>query len=541
MATNNLTRYRSCCIYIVTVLVLSLAFSFSLKSVYDKLNDRITTLTTAEQINDRKHAQNEFNITVQLENMTDVSNELVAIKNSILHQKNQIYNLKNIVENQLSNTVEQLNNTVQKVQEDVNQQVQEVNDNVSSQNSLMAYQFAGTFAILGSLISFWHMMNHIRKLNEPMIQRKILAIMWMIPIYSISAWLGLVFVEAQAYLSLIKDLYEAYIIYTFLSFLIAVLARGNRNAVIDLLAQQADHLKPPIKFQFWRKKQTFATPRHKAEAVLDQCQIMCLQFVLIRPVTSISMIVCDAVHESSWDYRYPQFYIMWIVNISIFFAFTGLIRFYHVVKNDLNWMNPFAKFLCIKGVVFLTFWQGIVISFIANAVYKQTEVGDFNAMEWSKEAQSFLICLEMFMFAIAHCFVFPTDEWEAGYRERMKRRIKAKFGDNLALRDFVNDVKLVMMKKNNKNPNAGKKKKKKRRNAANEDSPDKGALMRSSSFDSENEDEDLDIDWGQGWSRIEQYIDIVDSGDGDELTDLRLQVDSGKADESDKDKSFVLA
>jgi hypothetical protein len=451
------------------------------------------------------HNAQEHNITMEIHNMTDVSDELIEIKTKLADQRIELQNLKDIVEFQLNTTVKELDNTVKQVQEDVQQQVNEVNENVSSQNSLMAYQFAGTFAILGSLISIWHMMSHLRKLNEPMIQRKIIAIMWMVPIYSISAWLGLVFVGAQAYLSLIKDIYEAYIIYTFLSFLISVLARGNRNAVIDLLTQHADHLKPPIKFKFWKKRKIFATPRQKAEAVLDQCQLLSMQFVLIRPITSIATIICDSFHESSWDYRYPQFYIIWIVNISIFFAFTGLLRFYHVVKNDLNWINPFAKFLCIKGIVFLTFWQGIAISFIANAVYSQAEFEDFNALEWSKEAQSFLICLEMFMFAIAHCFVFPTEEWEPGYRGREKRRIKAKFGDNLALRDFVKDVKLVMMKKQLKSPTHS--------------SPDgKSALMRSTS------DEILDVDWRQGWSRIEQYIDLVDSTDGEE-NDLQLEVE----------------
>lgn len=60
-------------------------------------------------------------------------------------------------------TMKSINSTVEKVQENVDQQVQEVNDNVSSQNSLMAYQFAGTFAILGTLISFWHMAGHLQK------------------------------------------------------------------------------------------------------------------------------------------------------------------------------------------------------------------------------------------------------------------------------------------------------------------------------------------------------------------------------------------
>lgn len=509
------------------------AYTISLITVYNRLNSKIVALTSSEIKDDKDHKALDHNITVQLKNMTDVSNELANIKAQLIYQDKLLERLRDTVDYELVDTVKKLNITVKQVQSNVEQQVQEVNENVSSQNSLMAYQFAGTFAILGTLISFWHMMNHIRKLNEPMIQRKIIAILWMIPIYSISAWLSLVFISAETYLSLLKDLYEAYIIYTFLSFLIAVLARGNRNAVINLLAQHADHLKPPIKFKFWTKKQTFATPRHKAEAVLDQCQILCMQFVFIRPVTSVITIICDAIHESSWDYRYPQFYIMWIVNISIFFAFTGLLRFYHVVKNDLNWINPFAKFLCIKGVVFLTFWQGIAISFVANAVYAHAEIDDFSALEWSKEAQSFLICLEMFLFAIAHCFVFPTDEWEAGYREKEKRRIKAKFGDNLALRDFVKDVKFVMMKKKSPNKKSAK---------YDKISNGEGALMKSSS---DTSDEELDIDWRQGWSRIEQYINIVESGEGDSAHDtnnvddneLKLEVEMT---EEDSDSGHMM-
>ena len=109
---------------------------------------------------------------------------------------------------QLNITINTFNDTVVKI-EDVEQKVQEVNDNVSSQNNLMAYQFAGTFAILGSLISLWHMAGHLQNLHAPEVQRKIIAIMWMIPIYSVSSFLGLVFVQAEAFLSLFKDIYEA--------------------------------------------------------------------------------------------------------------------------------------------------------------------------------------------------------------------------------------------------------------------------------------------------------------------------------------------
>eukprot|EP00593_Proboscia_inermis_P014461 CAMPEP_0171324156 /NCGR_PEP_ID=MMETSP0816-20121228/116010_1 /TAXON_ID=420281 /ORGANISM="Proboscia inermis, Strain CCAP1064/1" /LENGTH=178 /DNA_ID=CAMNT_0011823017 /DNA_START=446 /DNA_END=982 /DNA_ORIENTATION=- len=66
--------------------------------------------------------------------------------------------------------------------------------------------------------------------------------------------------------------------------------------------------------------------------------------------------------------------------------------------------------------------------------------------EWSKRAQSFLICLEMFFFSIAHIFVFATEEWNEGFKSR-QRSPKKKFGDNMALRDFVHDLKYILRSK----------------------------------------------------------------------------------------------
>lgn len=346
--------FRNFLFFLVVLLVLIGSFAAVIASIFQKLDDRIIELTSTEKNDNFRHTWRDNNITVELNNMTDmtdmtdVSDEIREIKTRLIDQNNEISKLHELVYYKFDTAVKALNETVEEVQQSVKQQVEEVNENVSSQNSWMAYQFAGTFAILGSLISFWHMTSHIRKMSEPTVQRKIIAIMWMVPIYTVSSWLGLVFVEAQMYLGIIKDFYESYAIYTFLSFLIAILGRGDRNAVIDLLAQHKDHLRTPLRLRPW-KPLDFATTRHKAEAVLDQCMLFTLQFVLLRPITTIALVISDTIHESRWDWKYPQFYVMMIVNISIGFAFTGLLRFYHVVKSDLSWCNPFSKFLCIKG------------------------------------------------------------------------------------------------------------------------------------------------------------------------------------------------
>ena len=140
-----------------------------------------------------------------------------------------------------------------------------------------------------------------------------------------------------------------------------------------------------------------------------------------------------------------------IQNVSVFFAFSGLLKFYHAVQEDLAWCRPFPKFLCIKGIVFLTFWQGLAIAILAETIGDTTpNVGNNDPELWAKQAQNFLICLEMLLFSIAHFYCFPTEEWEDGYRPVVS---DSKFGDQLALHDFFQDLKLVARQ--------GKKKKKK--------------------------------------------------------------------------------
>ena len=99
------------------------------------------------------------------------------------------------------------------VKKDFEKYVIKTEDQFSMENSFMVYQLAGTFTLLSCLISMWHMTAHLRKLKQPVIQRKILAILWMSPVYAVTSWFSLVFHSAEGYLAIIKDGYEAYIIY----------------------------------------------------------------------------------------------------------------------------------------------------------------------------------------------------------------------------------------------------------------------------------------------------------------------------------------
>lgn len=476
MARNNSSRNNNAaaprpslfCLRFSIVLLLAalsaLSFYFynSLTALQSKIgHDESMIASLQSSIDKQQVIINRFNQSVT---NADVQKKVAQLEQSLHQTESQMLSKLDDttakIQTLLNSTVETLDRTVKAAQAeiehevdivkgDVEQYVRTTQDQFSMENSFMVYQLAGTFTLLACLISMWHMTAHVRRFKRPFVQRKILAILWMSPIYSITSWLSLVFPKYEGYLAIIKDLYEAYVVYQFLSFLISVLGRGDRDAVVDLLAKHADHLEPPIRCcGCFRGKYPFGDPRALADAVLMQCQVFTMQFVFFKPVTAIGLFTCDKLGyyaNGPFDYESASFWLKIVQNVSVFMAFSGLLKFYHAVQDDLGWCRPFPKFMCIKGIVFMTFWQSVVIGFLATSTDiasggKDDDSGDPGI--WGKQAQNFLICLEMLLFSIAHFYCFPTEEWEEGYRPAIEKKMSA--GDNLAFGDFISDLKLIM-------------------------------------------------------------------------------------------------
>jgi hypothetical protein len=56
--------------------------------------------------------------------------------------------------------------------------------------------------------------------------------------------------------------------------------------------------------------------------------------------------------------RYGYFYCTLAYNLSITVALYGLVLFYSSTKELLSKYHPVLKFLSIKSIIFLSFWQG---------------------------------------------------------------------------------------------------------------------------------------------------------------------------------------
>jgi hypothetical protein len=236
---------------------------------------------------------------------------------------------------------------IDQLQKQLQNTSQHMEHEVEKQRDFTVLHMAGSFTLLTCLLSLFHMTAHLRKMNQPIVQRKIVAILWMSPIYGVTSFLCLVLPSsAGGYLMIIKDFYESYVIYQFLSFLIAVLGRGDREAVIRTL--RGGHLDKPYK---WLRCLFHPPPEESedalARAVLMECQLLGMQFVFLNSVIAVMDFVLEILSQGDVDdekeegrfafFFSPKFFLLMVRNVSVFLAFSGLLKFYHAVRDELAW------------------------------------------------------------------------------------------------------------------------------------------------------------------------------------------------------------
>ena len=166
-----------------------------------------------------------------------------------------------------------------------------------------------------------------------------------------------------------------------------------------------------------------------------------MQFVVLKPLTTLMAIVLEAnglYDEGHFRVDRGYLYVTFLLNVSISYAFYYLVLFYLALGEHLAPYHPIPKFLCIKAVLFLSFWQSVLIAFLAklNIIH---DVGQWTQRNVATGIQNSLICMEMCLAAIAHQYAFPSDIYKDGYSLR-----KSLLADNLSIEGAVKDFNEVM-------------------------------------------------------------------------------------------------
>eukprot|EP01038_Epipyxis_sp_PR26KG_P008185 gene8185-11073_t len=459
-------------------------------SMNEVVNENARNVANQIELTGKELEKTQTQVKLQLNNTVLSMHEVALVttnKMNIIQQNftSQIYELNT----ELATTVDDLNKMVESAKEIINADMQNVKENINkyveatnkqfaAENNFVKWQLAGTFTLLGCLISLFHLTTHTKHSNKPKIQRRITAVLWMVPIYSFTSWLSLVITDYETMFAAVRECYEAYAVSTFIGMLIAIVADGHsqeieetqrrgldddalveKKLVVIIKEEQiakkiaiemqsktipSEHIRPPLTCCH-----KYANSHEIARAWLFQCRLMVYQFTLLKYVlTAIPFIIImcgidykslpSPYSEGNFHWNSIKLYIIIIQNISVALAFHGLLTLYHGIEHDLAWCNPWPKFLCIKGVVFATFWQNVVIQLMCSfgLVDEQS----------ASQIQNLLICIEMFVASVLHFYIFPYQEWQEGYKKKGEQKILLR--DTLAVMDFMRDLRILTHKQN---------------------------------------------------------------------------------------------
>ncbi|KAF3954802.1 hypothetical protein CMV_019903 [Castanea mollissima] len=263
--------------------------------------------------------------------------------------------------------------------------------------------------------------QHLFYWKNPKEQKAIIMIILMAPIYAIDSFVGLLDIRgSKAFFMLldsIKECYEALVIAKFMALMYSYLNISiSKNIVPDgIKGREIHHSFPMTLFQ----PHTVRLDHH----TLKLLKYWTWQFVIIRPVCSILMIALQILG------MYPS-WLSWtftiILNISVSLALYSLVLFYHVFAKELQPHKPLAKFMCIKGIVFFCFWQGVVLKVLAALGIIKSHHFWLDVEHIEEAIQNVLVCLEMVVFSVLQQYAYHVSPYSGDVESKFKLNKKDK-------------------------------------------------------------------------------------------------------------------
>ena len=278
-----------------------------------------------------------------------------------------------------------------------------------AEKSSAALAAAGVAVLIAVPLSLHDMHAHLQNYVSPL-QRHYVRIMGLVPIYALESWLALAFRGQRVYVEVLREAYEAFVVYSLFRLLLEAL--GERPAVVALLRAKggAAHFLPPLR---WLLPDAWRWPL--GELFVARCERCVLQYVVLRVALAGAALAAEWAGALCEGFEDPAHcaapYINGTILVSQFVAMYALVAFYDELAAELAPVRALNKLLAVKAVVFLSFFQGVVISGLFY-VGILTETPDYSAADLAAAAQNFLICWEMLLAAAIHHCVFSRREFK---------------------------------------------------------------------------------------------------------------------------------
>ncbi|KAF8849994.1 DUF300-domain-containing protein [Acephala macrosclerotiorum] len=292
---------------------------------------------------------------------------------------------------------------------------------------------ASLVASLLSIVSVWLQTKNYRK---PLLQRYVTRILLMVPIYSISSWTAIMSLKAAMFVDPVRDIYEAFTIYTFFQLLINFIG-GERALIILMHGREPVHHLWPL--NHFLPKVDISDP-HTFLAVKRGI----LQYAWLKPILGLAAIIMKATGTYKEGYLGLDSGYLWegiIYNVSVTVSLYSLGMFWVCMAQDLKPFRPVPKFLCIKLIIFASYWQGFFLSILVWLGAIPDDVEGYTTDNLAAAIQDALICLEMPIFAIAHWYAFSWHDYADATISAARMPVKYALRDAFGPRDLIEDTK----------------------------------------------------------------------------------------------------
>jgi hypothetical protein len=290
----------------------------------------------------------------------------------------------------------------------------------------------GVSSIFSILLTIFLIYRHLKHWNDARGQTYIVRILLMVPIYAIVSWMSLLFAEHTLYFNMVRDCYEAFVLYQFMSLLLHYFDREMSE-----LVDESDDATTEIYLKYFAKHDhpfpccclPSIRPGLNFLLVTKRCV---MQYVLIKAILSIVAIVLEAFHlfgEGSVAPHYGYPWITFIVNVSMTVALYALILLYDTIEEVIRQHRPLNKFLTIKLLIFFIFWQSLAIDTIFY----------FQLMPRIEILKNVIVCLEMMIVSITNLWIFPYASYRHG-NNKLDKAIQHLTIHVLNPNDIINDA-----------------------------------------------------------------------------------------------------
>ncbi|XP_037134303.1 transmembrane protein 184ba isoform X2 [Syngnathus acus] len=272
----------------------------------------------------------------------------------------------------------------------------------------MAQAVSGIFVWTSLILTCHQIYMHLRFYSSPREQRHIVRILFIVPIYGIDSWLSLLFFtndQYYVYFDTIRDCYEAFVIYNFLSLCYEYL--GGESAIMA-----------EIRGKLIESSCMFGTCCLKGRAYsigfLRFCKQATLQFCVVKPLMATITVILQAYgkyKDGDFNAASGYLYVTIICNVSVSLSLYALFLFYFATRNLLSPYGPVLKFVIVKSVIFLSFWQGVFLAIMERCgAIPQIDSVEVSVGKGTVAAgyQNFIICIEMFFAALILRFAFTS-------------------------------------------------------------------------------------------------------------------------------------